>query len=212
MAITKADIWRIADELDGEGINPTLAAVRKRLGSGSFTTISDAMSDWKARKQATPTLAPENAPTAVLDALTEVAGSIWGIAIAAAEKRLEDERQRLADEHEEITARASEAAELADSLTQENEALQTKLAGYDELRRERDRFEDQFNDLKKRSGDELMRTMERIKKHDADATEARKEARAAIEEAATLRGQVEAYKEQLAALQAASVRGKAAKD
>lgn len=212
MAITKADIWRIADELDGEGIKPTLAAVRKRLGSGSFTTISDAMSDWKAQKQATPALAPENAPTAVLDALTAVAGNVWGLALAAAEKRLDDERQRLAEEHEAITARASEAAELADSLTQENEALQAKLAGYDELRRERDRFEDQYNDLKKRSADELMRTMERIKRHDSDATEARKEARAAIEEAAKLRGQIEAYKDQLAAMQATPTRGKAAKD
>ncbi|NHL90329.1 KfrA, partial [Salmonella enterica subsp. enterica serovar Dublin] len=34
-----------ADELDAEGIRPTLAAVRKKLGSGSFTTISDAISD-----------------------------------------------------------------------------------------------------------------------------------------------------------------------
>ena len=47
MALTKQDIWRCADELDAEGIRPTLAAVRKKLGSGSFTTISDAMAEWK---------------------------------------------------------------------------------------------------------------------------------------------------------------------
>lgn len=212
MAITKTDIWRVADELDAEGMKPTLAAVRKRLGSGSFTTISEAMSDWKARKRETPAPAPENAPTAVLDVLTGAAAEIWALALAAAEKRLDDERQRLAAEHETMAARVVEAAELADTLTQENEALQGKLAGIDELRRERDRFEDQFNDLKKRSGDELLRTMERLQRHDAEAAEARKEARAAVEEAATLRGQVEAYREQLAAAQAANTRGKAAKD
>ncbi|MBO0709971.1 MAG: DNA-binding protein [Acetobacteraceae bacterium] len=40
-----------ADKLEAEGAKPTLNAVRKKLGSGSFTTISDAMSQWKERQR-----------------------------------------------------------------------------------------------------------------------------------------------------------------
>lgn len=40
MAITKEQIFAVADELDAAGQNPTLASVRKQLGGGSFTTIS----------------------------------------------------------------------------------------------------------------------------------------------------------------------------
>ena len=47
MALTVAQIHQAADELDAEGIRPTLAAVRKRVGSGSFTTISEAMTSWR---------------------------------------------------------------------------------------------------------------------------------------------------------------------
>ncbi|KLD29517.1 KrfA, partial [Xanthomonas perforans] len=39
MAITKDQIWKIADQLDADGVKPTLSAVRKKLGSGSYTTI-----------------------------------------------------------------------------------------------------------------------------------------------------------------------------
>ncbi|WP_425522231.1 DNA-binding protein, partial [Xanthomonas perforans] len=39
VAITKDQIWKIADQLDADGVKPTLSAVRKKLGSGSYTTI-----------------------------------------------------------------------------------------------------------------------------------------------------------------------------
>ncbi|EBH0783176.1 hypothetical protein FJ875_23625 [Salmonella enterica] len=50
MAITTEQIMKAADELDREGQNPTLARVRKKLGGGSFTTISEVMIEWRAQK------------------------------------------------------------------------------------------------------------------------------------------------------------------
>lgn len=47
MAITRSQIFEAAEGLDAAGLNPTLAAVRKALGSGSFTTISEAMGEWR---------------------------------------------------------------------------------------------------------------------------------------------------------------------
>ena len=55
MAISKDQIFAAADELDAAGQSPTRAAVRKALGGGSFTTISEGMTDWKARKAAKET-------------------------------------------------------------------------------------------------------------------------------------------------------------
>ena len=52
MTSTTARIFEIADELDAAGHNPTLASVRKALGGGSYTTISEAMGEWRARKAA----------------------------------------------------------------------------------------------------------------------------------------------------------------
>ena len=51
MALTTQDIHAAADRLQEQGIKPTLAEVRKALGGGSFTTISDAMQSWKREQQ-----------------------------------------------------------------------------------------------------------------------------------------------------------------
>ena len=40
-------IWAAADALVEAGERPTLAAVRKAVGGGSFTTISEAMAEWR---------------------------------------------------------------------------------------------------------------------------------------------------------------------
>ena len=54
MAISKEQIFAVADELDAAGQNPTLANVRKQLGSGSFTTISEAMNEWRTQPARPP--------------------------------------------------------------------------------------------------------------------------------------------------------------
>lgn len=201
MAITPEDIFKAADELNQQGVKPTLSAVRKKLGSGSFSTISAAMSEWKQKQEAGTSLKPQDPlPPAIIEAMTAHAANVWNVATSLAEKRLDADRAQLDDERRAAQEAVSEATELADTLTAENETLQAKLAGYDDLRREHDRLKDQLDDQKKRSSDELMRAMERVQRHESDALEARKEARTAIEEAAALRGQLEAYKEQLIAL------------
>ncbi|EKJ5694690.1 DNA-binding protein [Salmonella enterica] len=50
MAITAKQIMQAADEIAREGLNPTLARVRKKLGGGSFTTISEVMIEWRTQK------------------------------------------------------------------------------------------------------------------------------------------------------------------
>lgn len=203
MAISAADIWRVADELDGEGIRPTLAAVRKRLGSGSFTTISEAITEWKTRKQADARPRQEPVPAAVTERLAEAGSGVWAIALAHANARLEEDRKTVETEKQAMAERLAEAVEMADNLTLENETLRGRVAQLESVERERDKIADQLTEVKRRSGEELARCMEKANRSDSQAMDAHKEAKAANENAARLQGQVEALKEQVANFTAA---------
>ncbi|MEI8039361.1 MAG: DNA-binding protein [Verrucomicrobiota bacterium] len=128
MAVTKEKIFAIADELDANGQNPTLAQVRKQLGSGSFTTISEAMTEWKARKAAKEAPAPsESLPPAAAERLGELGAEIWCMALDLATGRLAAEREALAATRRELEAGKHEAAELANQVIAELEELQGKM-------------------------------------------------------------------------------------
>lgn len=128
MAITKEQIFAAADELDAAGQNPTLAAVRKAVGGGSFTTISEAMSEWRASKTAQAAPMREPAPQAVTDKLAELGANLWGVALEMANTRLAAEREALEGVRVEMEAARQEAAELADQLTVELDETKSRLA------------------------------------------------------------------------------------
>ena len=202
MALTKQDIWRCADELDAEGIRPTLAAVRKKLGSGSYTTISEAMAEWKNRKQASTLPAQEPLPAAFSEQLAETGNALWAIALAHANARFDEDRKQIEADKAAISQQLAEAIELADTFTRENDQLRERVNQLEPMERERDKLADQLAEVKRRSGEELNRCMEKLTQRDNEAIEARKQAKEAIERAASLQGQVEALKEQVANLTA----------
>ena len=59
MAINREDIIRAAEELERNGISPTMAAVRDHLGGGSFATISPVLRGWKESRKAAQTIVIE---------------------------------------------------------------------------------------------------------------------------------------------------------
>ena len=91
MAVTKEQIFSAADELAASGQRPTLEAIRKITG-GSYTTISPALNEWKARQVTAAAPLREPAPQAVADRLAEVGAEVWGIALELANARLASER------------------------------------------------------------------------------------------------------------------------
>lgn len=134
MALTTEQIHAAADSLDAEGVRPTLAAVRKRLGAGSFTTISEAMSSWRsARDAAAAVKAGEPVPDDVAERGTVLVREVWAAAQAAAATRVAAERDELAASRAELEAMRDEAVALADSLTVELDQLRAttkaELAG-----------------------------------------------------------------------------------
>lgn len=125
MAITTQDIHATADKIAAEGGNPTLAAVRKSLGGGSFTTISEAMQEWKSKHHA-QAAAPirEAAPTSVAERLADFGSEIWSIALEMANARLQSEREALEQARQEMEETQKEAVDLADQLNAEVEQAQ----------------------------------------------------------------------------------------
>ena len=136
MAITKDQIWAAADELDGAGKPPTLAAVRKAVGGGSFTTIQDAMTEWKAKRQAKEAPIKEPAPQALTDRLSEVGAEIWSMALQLANARLAADRETLEAERVQMEADRQEAADLADQLNEELDAAKARCADLERAERE----------------------------------------------------------------------------
>ena len=127
MAVTKEQIFSAADELAAAGQKPTLEAIRQRTG-GSYTTISPALNEWKARQATAAAPLREPAPQAVADRLAEVGAEVWGIALELANARLASEREALEKARADLEADRAEATELADRLAAQVEELQSRLA------------------------------------------------------------------------------------
>jgi len=127
MAVTKEQVLAAADQISAAGQRPTLEAVRKITG-GSYTTISPALNEWKARQAATAAPLREPAPQAVADRLAEVGTELWAIALELANARLSSEREALEKVRADMEAAQAEATELADRLTAQVEEQQARLA------------------------------------------------------------------------------------
>jgi TolA-binding protein len=69
-------IHAVADQLASEGLKPTLAAVRSRLGGGSFTTISKAMQEWRVLN-AIKTEGLESPSRDVKGSVGELSQNLW---------------------------------------------------------------------------------------------------------------------------------------
>lgn len=86
-AATKEEIIRAAEELEASGQNPTLDAVRKHLGGGSFTTISPALREWKAGRGREQSIAVEM-PLELKASLEKVGSEFWEVANRISNEKL----------------------------------------------------------------------------------------------------------------------------
>ncbi|QQZ31089.1 KfrA (plasmid) [Thiothrix subterranea] len=126
MALTKDQILQAADQLAAAGTPPTLAAVRSAVGGGSYTTINEALKEWKAKQQAAVMPLREPAPEGISKRLDEVGAEVWAIALELANARLTSEREALEATRQQLETAQQEATELADQLSAELEALQAQ--------------------------------------------------------------------------------------
>lgn len=126
MKTTKERIFEIADQMTQNNQNPTLAAVRKELGGGSYTTITEAMTEWRASRQAATAPLREPAPQAISERLDVLGAELWSVALELANSRLKADREALEAARVEMDRQQAEAAELADQLAGEIEQLRAE--------------------------------------------------------------------------------------
>ena len=130
-------IWAAADALVKAGERPTLAAVRKAVGGGSFTTISEAMAEWRGR-QAIAEPVREPAPVAVSQQAAVLAAELWAQALAIAQERLQADREALEATRVDMARERAEAVELADGLAAELDLLRAEMEAGKMLLSEKD--------------------------------------------------------------------------
>lgn len=131
MAISKQQIFAAADVIDAAGKKPTLIAVREALGSGSFSTISDAMAEWRANSSAKKAPIQVAAPQAITDLLSGLGSDVWSAALELANGRLTSEREALKAARLQLEAETAEAAELADHLSAELDSMKAERSEQD---------------------------------------------------------------------------------
>lgn len=138
MALTTQQIHAVADQLHADGTKPTLANVRKALGGGSFTTISDAMQSWREEHKEEQQLQQVDLPSGISDRLQVLGADVWRTAIEIANDRLAKERDAL----EIIKAKAQqEVEEHKESVRTLEEEQAELLKQLDELTNKADQAE-----------------------------------------------------------------------
>ncbi|ECC6922156.1 hypothetical protein DAE56_25765 [Salmonella enterica] len=108
-----------------------MARVRKKLGGGSFTTISEVMIEWRAQK-ARSVHVQEPPPQAVTDRLAAFGDDIWALALEIADAGFAGEREALEKSRTETEEARAEAAALADLLSSELEESRSTITSLQE--------------------------------------------------------------------------------
>ena len=127
MAINIQQIHAIADQLQDQGIKPTLAEVRKALGGGSFTTISEAMKSWRQDNREEEQLRQVDLPSGINERLQALGADVWQTAINMANDRLVKEREALEAIKVKAQAETDEAQEAVKTLEGEQSDLLGQL-------------------------------------------------------------------------------------
>ena len=109
MAITREQILETASRLQAQGIKPTQTNVREALGGGSFTTIAEALREWRADQDQTAQLQQVVIPSDITDRTQVLIAQVWETAQTLANDRLVKEREALEHKEALINAEIDEA-------------------------------------------------------------------------------------------------------
>ena len=142
MTITKEQLFTAADALVAEGIEPTLEAIRAKLGvtTPPLTDVIseiDALNAWKTRNAAKTQRSGEAVPNAITERVAQFSDELWAVALEQANQRLVPERKALAAARAELGTRQRQAQSdvqaLHAQLIAANERAALALARSDEL-------------------------------------------------------------------------------
>ena len=126
------------EALNQRGENPTLEAIRKEAGGGSFSTITAARRFWQSRQLMPHTQLAAEVPAS----LTTCVAEIWRKACELADANVAIERGALAAARQEVEQGQAELCETADRLAAEAERLASECGA---LQTERDMLRERLD-------------------------------------------------------------------
>lgn len=142
MALTSDQVHAAADAIVQRGENPKLTTVRKELGGGSFSTISEAMQSWREQHAKEAVLQQTEVPESLTARAHAFCAAAWKEASDEADSRLETERASLKQAREDAAAQVKEVREMVTTLEQEaierEERIHALSTDLDEQRRQTD--------------------------------------------------------------------------
>lgn len=121
--ISYSDVKQAIDEMQSEGLNPTIAGLRERLGTGSFTTISEHLKRWRSERQQQPMIA---GGTPAPDNLNSMVQAVWQQAREDATKELESYKQEIQKTLDQAEEEKQQAIEQAVATNERNKWLEDK--------------------------------------------------------------------------------------
>ena len=127
MAITREQILETASRLQAQGIKPTQTNVREALGGGSFTTIAEALREWRADQDQTAQLQAVVIPADITDRTQVLIAQVWETAQNLANDRLLKEREALEHKEALINAEIDESNKIIETLENEQAELTAQL-------------------------------------------------------------------------------------
>ena len=199
-ALTTESIHAMADKLSSEGKYPTLALLRQELGSGSYTTISEAMKLWREEKAKSDIIPIPPIPDEVNNTIQTATQSIWQSAMTVAENKLQAEREALKQAQGDMAQRQKETIEMADQLDQEiaqlKQKLQEAINTTQKFTEDNDRLKTELINIKK----DYSMANAQITKLEKKANDANAKMMDAIEKKSNFKGQVEALEKSLKAI------------
>jgi len=175
MAITKEQIIEAAEQLKASGVNPSMAAVREKLGGGSFATISPILREWRESQEQRAVVAIEM-PGEAKAALDRAGVDIWRIVTALATEKLSKVQAEAEETVKAATAERDELLKEVEKLEKHIEQLTTSLQDEDKLKSKIENLELQSHklqislDASVKSNDELKAEIKQLRQANEEKT------------------------------------------
>ncbi|MGQ4879849.1 DNA-binding protein [Billgrantia sp. LNSP4103-1] len=165
------DVREVIESLLTKGEAPSVQKIREVLGTGSFTTISDHLREWRLRQDTSRGARDLPASQAMPEPVQRLAESLWHKAQEAAGEALANYREQADRRVAEAQAAMQEAQRKVENAEQREAALAAHLAGTEQrleqrsaalakVESERDQWQERARQLEERLG----RTLQQLDK------------------------------------------------
>lgn len=124
--ITKQDVWRVASEIDAGGDKPSVLEVRKRLGAGSYTTITAALREW-VKPGSDEEEQVDEIPEEVSNRVEQFGADLYAMVYRIAQEQFDAQRLEYEIRIKALEAEKAEVVQIADSTEAALDVANVKL-------------------------------------------------------------------------------------